>query len=161
MPRRPPLSAARSPAINARPEQPPDLDFIHAQQANDARDHAPRPGGPASSGWSRGAADLARRLRGRSRASLSAAQRAGSRRGLERQGGLGAAAARTESGGIGGALLGTGGEDWARARPLLTGACRRAARGDYRFASPLADPELAALACLAGCYRFGRYKSGG
>ena len=31
--------------------------------------------------------------------------------------------------------------------------------GDYRFASKLPDPELATLAWLAGCYRFGRYKT--
>ena len=31
--------------------------------------------------------------------------------------------------------------------------------GDYRFASPLPDPELAALGFLAGSYRFTRYKT--
>jgi leucyl aminopeptidase len=31
--------------------------------------------------------------------------------------------------------------------------------GDYRFASPLPDPELAAVAFLAGSYRFTRYKT--
>ena len=32
--------------------------------------------------------------------------------------------------------------------------------GDYRFASPLPDPELATLGFLAGSYRFSRYKIG-
>ncbi len=31
--------------------------------------------------------------------------------------------------------------------------------GDYRFVGKLPDPELATLAWLAGCYRFGRYKA--
>ena len=44
--------------------------------------------------------------------------------------------------------------------PLLTGALPSALpAGDYRFASPLADPELATLGFLAGSYRFTRYKS--
>ena len=65
-----------------------------------------------------------------------------------------------ESGGIAGALLGTGGEDWAEQSPLLPGALPGALPpGDYRFASKLPDPELATLAWLAGCYRFGRYKT--
>src|SRR6476661_950909 len=65
-----------------------------------------------------------------------------------------------ESGGIAGALLGTGGEDWASQSPLLPGALPGALPpGDYRFASKLPDPELATLAWLAGCYRFGRYKT--
>jgi leucyl aminopeptidase len=65
-----------------------------------------------------------------------------------------------ESGGIAGALLGTGGEDWAEHSPLLPGALPGALPpGDYRFASKLPDPELATLAWLAGCYRFGRYKT--
>ena len=65
-----------------------------------------------------------------------------------------------ESGGIAGALLGTGGEDWAEQSPLLPGALPGALPpGDYRFASKLPDPELATLAWLAGSYRFGRYKT--
>ena len=65
-----------------------------------------------------------------------------------------------ETGAIAGALLGTGGEDWAGQSPLLPGALPAALPpGDYRFASALPDPELATLAWLAGCYRFGRYKS--
>ena len=44
--------------------------------------------------------------------------------------------------------------------PLLTGVLAGALpAGDYRFASPLPDPELAALGFLAGSYRFSRYKS--
>ncbi len=63
-------------------------------------------------------------------------------------------------GGIGGALLGTGGKDWAAHAPLLTGVLAGALpAGDYRFAAPLPDPELAALGFLAGSYRFSRYKS--
>ncbi len=62
-------------------------------------------------------------------------------------------------GGIGGVLLGTGGKDWAAQVPLLTGVLPGALpEGDYRFASPLPDPELAALGFLAGLYRFARYK---
>ena len=54
-------------------------------------------------------------------------------------------------GGIGGALLGTGGKDWPAQSPLLTGVLAGALpEGDYRFASPLPDPELAALGFLAG-----------
>jgi leucyl aminopeptidase len=64
-------------------------------------------------------------------------------------------------GGISGVLLGTGGKDWVRETPLLTGALPKALpEGDYRFAPPLPDPELAALGFLAGLYRFDRYKSG-
>ncbi len=64
-----------------------------------------------------------------------------------------------EAGGIGGVLLGTGSKDWAAQAPLLTGALPSALPdGDYRFASPLPDPELAALGFLAGSYRFTRYK---
>ena len=63
-------------------------------------------------------------------------------------------------GGIGGVLLGTGGEDWPSQAPLLAGVLPGALpEGDYRFASKLPDPELAALAFLAGSYRFARYKS--
>jgi leucyl aminopeptidase len=65
-----------------------------------------------------------------------------------------------ENGAIAGALLGTGGDDWATQSPLLPGALPGALpTGDYRFVGQLPDPELAALAWLAGCYRFGRYKS--
>ena len=65
-----------------------------------------------------------------------------------------------ESGGVGGALLGASGEDWAVHSPLLPGALPGALpAGDYRFASELPNPELAALAWLAGSYRFGRYKA--
>jgi leucyl aminopeptidase len=64
------------------------------------------------------------------------------------------------SGGVSGALLGTGGGDWAAQVPLLAGALPGALpEGDYRFASPLPDSELAALSFLAGSYRFSRYKS--
>ena len=50
-------------------------------------------------------------------------------------------------GGIGKILLGTGGEDSTREVPLLTGVLPGALpAGDYRFASPLPDPGLAALA---------------
>ena len=63
-------------------------------------------------------------------------------------------------GGIGGVLLGTGAKDWAAQVPLLTGVLPGALpEGDYRLASPLPDPELAALGFLAGSYRFTRYKS--
>ena len=63
-------------------------------------------------------------------------------------------------GGVGGVLLGTGGKDWAAQVPLLTGVLPGALpEGDYRFASPLPAPELAALGFLAGSYRFSRYKS--
>jgi leucyl aminopeptidase len=63
-------------------------------------------------------------------------------------------------GGVGGALLGTGGKEWPSQAPLLTGVLPGALpEGDYRFASKLPDPELAALAFLAGSYRFARYKS--
>jgi leucyl aminopeptidase len=63
-------------------------------------------------------------------------------------------------GGIGQVLLGTGGKDWAELAPLLAGALASALpEGDYRFASALPDPTLAALAFLAGSYRFTRYKS--
>jgi len=63
--------------------------------------------------------------------------------------------------GISGVLLGTGGKDWAERSPLLTGALPGALpEGDYRFASPLPDPELAALGFLAGSYRFTLYKTG-
>jgi leucyl aminopeptidase len=61
---------------------------------------------------------------------------------------------------LGGVLLGTGGKDWASQAPLLTGVLPAALPpGDYRLASPLPDPELAALAFLAGSYRFTRYKT--
>ena len=64
-------------------------------------------------------------------------------------------------GGIGGVLLGTGGKEAAAQAPLLTGVLAGALpEGDYRFASPLPDPELAALGFLAGSYRFTRYKAG-
>ncbi|MGH6750357.1 MAG: leucyl aminopeptidase family protein [Methyloceanibacter sp.] len=63
-------------------------------------------------------------------------------------------------GGVGGVLLGTGGKDWASRTPLLTGVLPNALpEGDYRFASALPQPELAALGFLAGSYRFIRYKS--
>jgi len=63
-------------------------------------------------------------------------------------------------GGIGGVLLGTGGPDWAAQVPLLTGVLASALpEGDFRFASPLPDPELAALSVLAGSYSFTRYKT--
>jgi leucyl aminopeptidase len=63
-------------------------------------------------------------------------------------------------GGLGGVLLGTGGKDWPEQSPLLTGLLAGALpEGDYRFASPLPDPELAALGFLAGLYRFTRYKT--
>ena len=63
-------------------------------------------------------------------------------------------------GGVGGVLLGTGGKDWATQSPLLLGVLPAALPpGDYRFASPLPDPELAAVAFLAGSYRFIRYKT--
>ena len=63
-------------------------------------------------------------------------------------------------GGIGGVLLGTGGKEWPSQAPLLAGVLAGALpEGDYRFASKLPDPELTALAFLAGSYRFARYKS--
>jgi leucyl aminopeptidase len=63
-------------------------------------------------------------------------------------------------GGISGVLLGTGGNRWQAEAPLLTGVLPGALPpGDYRFASDLADAELAALGFLAGSYRFSRYKS--
>jgi leucyl aminopeptidase len=65
-----------------------------------------------------------------------------------------------ESGGVGGALLGVGSEDWATQAPLLPGALPGSLpSGDYRFASPLPNPDLATLAWLAGSYRFDRYKA--
>jgi leucyl aminopeptidase len=64
------------------------------------------------------------------------------------------------SGGIGGVLLGLGDKGWTKKSPLLPGALPGALpSGDYRFATKLADPELATLAWLAGSYRFNRYKS--
>jgi leucyl aminopeptidase len=63
-------------------------------------------------------------------------------------------------GGVGGVLLGTGGNDWAMQSPLLLGVLPAVLPpGDYRFVSPLPDPELAAVAFLAGSYRFTRYKT--
>jgi leucyl aminopeptidase len=63
-------------------------------------------------------------------------------------------------GGIGGVLLGTGGKDWPAEVPLLAGVLAGALpEGDYCFASPLPDPELATLGFLAGSYRFTRYKT--
>jgi leucyl aminopeptidase len=63
-------------------------------------------------------------------------------------------------GALAGALLGVGSDDWAGQAPLLTGALPAALPpGDYRFASELADPELATLGWLAGAYRFTRYKA--
>ena len=65
-----------------------------------------------------------------------------------------------ETGAIGRILLGTGGADWTDEAPLLTGALPGGLQpGDYVFDSPLANPELAALGFLAGCYRFTRYKT--
>jgi leucyl aminopeptidase len=62
--------------------------------------------------------------------------------------------------GVSGVLLGTGGADWAARTPLLTGVLAGALpEGDYKFASALPDPELAALGFLAGLYRFARYKT--
>jgi leucyl aminopeptidase len=62
--------------------------------------------------------------------------------------------------GVGGVLLGTGGKDWVSGTPLLTGVLPGALpEGDYRFASALPDPGLAALGFLAGSYRFTRYKT--
>ncbi len=67
-----------------------------------------------------------------------------------------------EAGAIGAVLLGTGGEDWAAKTPMLTGVLPGALPpGDYRFATKLPDPDLAALAFLGGGYRFTRYKSSG
>jgi leucyl aminopeptidase len=66
-----------------------------------------------------------------------------------------------DTGGIGKVLFATGGADWVKDAPMLTGALPAALpAGDYRFEGPLPDPELAALGFLAGCYRFTRYKSG-
>jgi leucyl aminopeptidase len=66
-----------------------------------------------------------------------------------------------ETGAIGKVLFGTGGADWAKDAPLLTGCLPgKLPAGDYRFAGPMPDPDLAALGFLAGCYRFTRYKSG-
>jgi leucyl aminopeptidase len=65
------------------------------------------------------------------------------------------------SGGLSTVLLGTAGKDWMTEAPLLAGVLPRALpEGSYRFASPLPDPDLAALGFVAGSYRFGRYKSG-
>ena len=65
-----------------------------------------------------------------------------------------------EGGRIGSVLFGTGGADWAQTTPTLAGALPGALpRGDYRFADPLPDSELAALSFLAGCYRYTRYKT--
>ncbi len=62
--------------------------------------------------------------------------------------------------GVSGVLLGTGGADWAARTPLLTGVLAGALfEGDYKFASALPDPGLAALGFLAGLYRFTRYKT--
>jgi leucyl aminopeptidase len=66
------------------------------------------------------------------------------------------------SGGLGGVLLGTGGSDWAAQAPLLTGVLATVLpEGNFQFASPLPDPELAALGFLAGSYSFARYKTAG
>jgi len=65
-----------------------------------------------------------------------------------------------EGGGLGTVLFATGGTDWSETAPMLTGALPAALpEGDYCFADPMPDPELAALGFLAGCYRFTRYKS--
>ncbi len=65
-----------------------------------------------------------------------------------------------DEGGIAGALFGTGGENWAMESPLLAGTLSAALPpGDWRFATPLAEPGLATLAWLLGAYRFSRYKS--
>jgi leucyl aminopeptidase len=65
-----------------------------------------------------------------------------------------------EAGGIGAVLFATGGDGWPKKAPMLTGALPCALPpGDYRFAGPLPDPELAALGFLAGAYRFARYKT--
>ena len=62
-------------------------------------------------------------------------------------------------GGVAGVLFGTGDKDWPLTTPLLTGALpNMLPPGDYRFVSPLSNPELAAYAWLAGSYRFGRYQ---
>lgn len=63
-------------------------------------------------------------------------------------------------GGLSGVLLGTGAKSWINQAPLLTGALPgELPEGDYRFATDLPDPELAALGFLAGSYRFTRYKT--
>ncbi len=63
-------------------------------------------------------------------------------------------------GGLGGVLFGTGGPGWGSEVPLLTGALVKALpEGDFHFASPLPDAELAALGFLAGSYSFTRYKT--
>jgi leucyl aminopeptidase len=63
-------------------------------------------------------------------------------------------------GGVGQVLLGVGEADWTTEAPLLAGVLAGALpEGNYRFAAPLPDPELAAFAFLAGSYRFTRYKS--
>jgi leucyl aminopeptidase len=65
-----------------------------------------------------------------------------------------------EGGAIGAVLLGTGGADWAAEVPMLTGVLPGALPpGDYRFAARFANPDLAALAFLGGCYCFTRYKT--
>jgi leucyl aminopeptidase len=57
-------------------------------------------------------------------------------------------------------LFGTGGPDWAEKTPMLTGALPGALpEGDYRFAGPLPNPDLASLGFLSVCYRFTRYKT--
>jgi leucyl aminopeptidase len=61
--------------------------------------------------------------------------------------------------GVAGVLFGTGDKDWPLTTPLLTGALpTKLPPGDYRFASPLPNPELAVFAWLAGSYRFTRYQ---
>ena len=65
-----------------------------------------------------------------------------------------------DDGSLAGALFGVGCEDWAVETPLLAGALPGTLPpGDWRFATPLAAPELAAFAWLTGSYRFVRYKS--
>jgi leucyl aminopeptidase len=65
-----------------------------------------------------------------------------------------------DDGSLAGALFGTGSEHWPSETPLLAGALPAALPpGDWRFATPLAEPELATIAWLTGSYRFARYKS--
>jgi leucyl aminopeptidase len=64
-----------------------------------------------------------------------------------------------DNGGLGGAVLGLGTPDEAPRNALSPGALPAALPpGIYHFATQPADPTLACVAWLLGCYRFARYK---
>ncbi len=65
-----------------------------------------------------------------------------------------------DRGDLGGAVLGLGPADAASGAMLLAGALPATLpEGAYHLASPLPDPDLAALGWAMGAYRFDRYRS--